>query len=103
MDYAMYSPYNELLIMIEAKSLASHLETGSAEGKRHQKQLSDYAQGRQYGVGVLTNGKLWHLYDLEKPGTGKFEDRLTAKVDICNGSIPKSAQALNRCLRNKWW
>ena len=54
------------------------------------------------GVGVLTDGELWHLYDLSK--RGRFESKFVDTVDIYEDNTRNAAQILNRMLsRRAWW
>ena len=54
------------------------------------------------GIGVLTDGQLWQLYDFG--ARGKFENKYVATVDIYSDGIQRSARKLNDLLgKRKWW
>ena len=94
-DYALFNRDDELVILIEAK----RLDKNSANFER---QLAKYARGMSDGVGVLTDGELWHLYDLSK--RGRFESKFVDTVDIYEDNTRNAAQILNRMLsRRAWW
>lgn len=94
-DYALFNRDAQPVILIEAK----RLDKNSANFER---QLAKYALGIPAGVGVLTDGVLWHLYDLSE--RGRFGRKFVGTVDICEDNTRKSAQTLNKMLRRpSWW
>lgn len=94
-DYALFNRDAQYVILIEAKRLDKDSST-------FERQLAKYARGMRAGVGVLTDGELWHLYDLSE--RGRFENKLVATVDIYEGNTRKAAQILNKMLsRRNWW
>lgn len=94
-DYALFNRDAEIVILIEAK----RLDKNSANFER---QLAKYVRGMSDGVGVLTDGELWHLYDLSK--RGRFESKFVDTVDIYEDNTRNAAQILNRMLsRRAWW
>ena len=94
-DYALFDRWKKAVIVVEAK----RLDKNSAAFER---QLSKYSRGIGEGVGVLTDGEIWHLYDLRE--RGRFEDKYIYKVDIAKHTAPQCARKLNRWLRKeRWW
>ena len=94
-DYALFDRQANVVILVEAK----RLDKNSANSER---QLSQYARGIRQGMGVLTDGEIWHLYDLSKGG--RFESKYVDSVDICEDSVRRAAQTLNMRLgKSKWW
>lgn len=94
-DYALFNREAQEVILIEAK----RLDKNSANFER---QLAKYVRGMSAGVGVLTDGELWHLYDLSK--RGRFESKFVNSVDIYEDNTRQAAQILNKRLsRRIWW
>ena len=94
-DYALFNSEGKPVILIEAK----RLDKNSADFER---QLAKYALGMKEGIGVLTDGRLWHLYDFG--ARGKFENKYVATVDIYSDGIQSSARKLNGLLsKAEWW
>ena len=94
-DYALLNRDGKPVILIEAK----RLDTDVSEVEW---QLAKYGRGMRKGVGVLTDGQMWHLYDFGV--RGKFEDKHIATVDIYSDGIQPSARKLNDLLsKAKWW
>ena len=48
------------------------------------------------GVGVITDGGNWWIYDVSKRGS--FENKLVERLDILTGSRRADAQILNQWL-----
>ena len=62
----------------------------------YESQLKSYAKGLQDGVGVLTDGKTWHIYEF---GTARsFSRQRLAYVDISEGTLRANARTLNQLL-----
>ena len=94
-DYALFNRDGECVILIEAK----RVDRNSAN---FEEQLAKYARGIGDGVGVLTDGQLWHLYDLSQ--RGRFSNKYATTVDIYNDSVRQAAGTLNNMLsRRHWW
>ena len=99
-DYALFNPLRQPVILIEAKDLRR-------DAKEHAPQLACYlgkihARGESPSVGVLTDGRNWYLYDLKQPGS--LESAPTESIDICEGDANGSAWRLLHWLDNaKWW
>ena len=94
-DYALFDRGEKAVILVEAK----RLDKDSAE---FEGQLAKYSLGIREGVGVLTDGEIWHLYDLRK--RGRFEDKYVYSIDIADDAAPQCALRLNRWLRKeRWW
>ena len=95
-DYALFDPYEHEVVLIEAKAY------GKISTTPH-RQLSKYLNGRRtpnLSVGVVTDGKTWHIFDLSR----SIRDRKgRVKVQI-DGNLRESARSLNGWLsKNKWW
>ncbi len=94
-DYALFDREANVVILIEAKRLDK--SSANFEG-----QLAKYARGMKKGVGVLTDGMEWHLYDLEM--RGRFPSKYIDSVDVSEDSPRSAAQFLNKWLsRRNWW
>ncbi len=94
-DYALFDRDGKHVILIEAK----RLDRNSAN---FEEQLAGYARGIGNGIGVLTDGQMWHLYDLGK--RGRFANKHMETVDIYNDSSRQAARALNQALSKRiWW
>lgn len=94
-DYALFDQEGNVVILVEAKRLDKN--SADFEG-----QLSKYSRGIKQGVGILTDGEVWHIYDLSK--RGKFERKYVASVDICEDNVQQAAQTLTKWLDNsQWW
>ena len=94
-DYALFNREAKVVILVEAKRL-------DKDSSAFERQLSKYSRGIQNGVGVLTDGEIWHLYDLSKKG--RFGSKYIESVDIVDQAARQAAQKLNSLLsRRKWW
>ena len=93
-DYALFNREEEPVILIEAKRADRNAANFEA-------QLSKYSLGRKKGIGVLTDGQIWHFYDLSKKG--KFQTKYSGSVDICQPSVKSTAQFLNKLSKKTWW
>lgn len=85
------------LIVIEAKPVDADL-TEVPE------QLAYYVDAEpavSYGAGVVTNGRLWMLYDLSVEGD--FQDKYIDTVNITEGAVSKAAETLNYWLGKGQW
>ena len=122
-DYAFFNvghkaiDGNPPVILIEAKRLDSDLDEGPNYWYQYRSQGSQLPSDRKpvgqlahyvaaeprmtKGVAVLTNGKLWRLYDLSK--SGWLRQKRVHTVDITKGDSEWSARILHRWLdRSKW-
>lgn len=94
-DYALFNSEGKPVILIEAKRM-------DVDSARSEEQLAKYGLGMREGVGVLTDGQLWHLYDFGKEG--RFSNKHVASVDISNDGVRRAARQLNDLLsKGKWW
>lgn len=109
LDYALFAHHSRATILeggapviaIEAKSLWGHGRSSLAE---HESQLEYYITASppmEKGLGVLTNGGEWRVYDISK--SGELKDKLMAVVDVTEGSIEDAAWTLNEWLANERW
>lgn len=110
LDYALFATDGRATILeggapiiaVEAKSLWGHWHGSLAE---HESQLEYYvtaSPAMQQGLGVLTNGAEWHIYDVAKPG--EFAEKLVAKVDITEEGSEDVARELYQWLsKERWW
>ena len=55
----------------------------------------------QYGAGVVTNGRLWMIFDLEAEGA--LEDKHIETVNITEGAVLRAATTLNYWLSKEQW
>ena len=95
------------VIVIEAKYRGRNLGN-------HEAQLERYTSEMKSGLGVLTDGMVWRLYNLRRRGE-TFSDKYEATVDISKGKIYENgkyrganvrqlAWTLNLYLdKDKWW
>lgn len=94
-DYALLNRNGKPVILIEAKRLDK--DAGTFED-----QLAKYGRGMPGGIGVLTDGQLWYLYDFGKKG--RFSNKHMVTVDIINDGVRTAAKQLNDLLsKRKWW
>ena len=94
-DYALFDCIPEVVILVEAKRL-------DKDSSAFERQLSKYSRGMGDGVGVLTDGKRWHLYVMGEKG--RFKDKHIESVDIVDQSVRQAAQKLNSYIRRSlWW
>lgn len=94
-DYALLNRDGKPVILVEAKRL-------DKDSARSEEQLAKYGRGMPRGVGVLTDGQLWHLYDFGKKG--RFSNKRVATVDIASDGVRQAARQLNDLLsKRKWW
>lgn len=110
-DYVLGNSRNENVIVIEAKSVKVPIS-----GKRSgfENKLGRYTKGMDRGVGVLTNGLLWHLYqlnssrqDLKKKHlvtVNISRDTITERQETRSVTTHELARILNRQLnKRRWW
>jgi hypothetical protein len=100
-DYALFGEPNLVAIgnyevapdvIIEAKSVGVELE-------EHVEQLEGYAEAAhrmRNGVAVLTNGREWWLYDLDRRGS--FHGKRLAPINALEDNLRESARTLNAWL-----
>ena len=110
LDYALFAPGSRATILesgapciaVEAKSLWGYRRSRLTD---HWPQLAYYvtaSPAMQQGLGVLTNGAEWHIYDVATPG--EFAEKLVAKVDITEGGSEDAARELYQWLsKERWW
>lgn len=101
-DYVLFGPDDNPVIVIEAKSLRVGVKNRPSGMEN---QLAAYCKGMNNGTAVITNGIVWHLYQLD--GSRKaFKNKHSAEVDIRQGymSIADSAHILHEHLdKSNWW
>ena len=86
------------VILIEAKSLGADLTN-----PEYVRQLSRYCDEIGHAFAVLTDGRYWHLYDLESDKR-RFSQKRFKIIDVYEGSIKQSARELNDELsKREWW
>ena len=96
-DYVLFSRSEQPVVVIEAKRVGTDLASW-------EEQLERYTPDMKSGIGVLTDGVIWQLYNLRK--RGEFATKHVAEVDIREGygSIRESARTLNEWLdKDRWW
>ena len=105
-DYVMFNRREVPRIVIEAKYRGRNLAN-------HEAQLEGYVDGMLSGVGVLTDGIAWRIYNLRK--RGDFAGKHEVTVDVVAGTISgraserktnmrEMAQCLDSWLdKDKWW
>jgi predicted type IV restriction endonuclease len=101
-DYALGNSEGGVVGVIEAKSLNVSVKNRPAGLEN---QLARYVKGMKFGVAVLTNGAIWHIYALDS-SRRSLKNKHVAKVDIREGNADntKSARVLHRWLNKpKLW
>lgn len=99
-DYALFNRQGQVVILIEAKDLRRN-------SRLYGQQLTGYvgnfhAKGESPGVGVLTDGRGWNLYDLKRSGT--LENNRSKSIDVCEGDSEEIARCLFQELgKQHWW
>ena len=104
-DYVLFNPNERPVIVIEAKRVGTNLDGWET-------QLKQYTTDMRSGMGVLTDGVIWRLYNLRK--RGEFPTKQAVTVDIPEGTICENgdtskvsarelAQTLNEWLDKDWW
>ena len=101
-DYALFVNRRQAsnpVVILEAKGMGVQLLPSG------EKQLAGYARGIRRGTAVLTNGRIWRIYDLSNPArffSSKFKDtKFVREMDI--SSYPQAASVLTGWLsRNNW-
>ena len=95
-DYALYDPQENIAVLVEAKALGKIAQSSV-------KQLSRYSLGMRDGIGVLTDGRIWSLYDLAKRGS--FQSKIICEeLDIVGTNRRRAAVFLDEWLsKDNWW
>jgi hypothetical protein len=105
-DYVLFNRTARPVIVIEAKYHGRNLIN-------HEAQLEGYTEPLRSGLGVLTDGIIWRIYNLRK--RGEIHDRHVVTVDVGRRTISgetnddtASVRELARCLnkwldKDKWW
>jgi hypothetical protein len=105
-DYVLFNRTERPVIVIEAKYRGRNLAN-------HEAQLEGYTEHLRSGIGVLTDGIVWRIYNLRR--RGEFGDRRVVTVDIGKGTITQgkdsettTVRELSRCLnewldKDQWW
>ena len=99
-DYVFWGHENDqAVLVIEAKQAKNDLASPTEEA-----QLAGYVDGLKSGVAVLTNGKVWYLYNLDLGRRQEFADKLIEEVNILQGNMRESARTLYEWLdASNWW
>lgn len=99
-EYADPNYPNRPAILLEAKALYEDLDKDG-----HERQLRGYvnvAPRIDEGYAVLTNGKVWKLYNLS--WRGRFTSKCEYILDVAHGNHRNHAKTLFDCLRKeRWW
>ena len=101
-DYVLFNADEQPMVIIEAKSLRVGIKNRPAGIEN---QLASYCKGLNRGAAVLTNGVIWHLYELDS-SRRTFKNKHVTEVDIRegHGSIIGSAKTLHEWLnKDRWW
>ena len=101
-DYALGNGEGEVIAAIEAKSLETPVRNRPAGLEN---QLARYVKGMRCGVAVLTNGAIWHIYNLDS-NRRSLTNKHVVQVDIRKGNADnaESARILHRWLNQpKLW
>lgn len=105
-DYVLFNRRERPVIVIEAKYRGRNLAN-------HESQLEGYTSQMLSGIGVLTNGLEWRLYNLRR--RGEFSTKFVGAAHIVCGTITEPgcersanvrelAQYLNEWLdKDRWW
>ena len=105
-DYVLFNRREQPRIVIEAKYRGRNLAN-------HEAQLERYTAKMLSGIGVLTDGVNWRIYNLRK--RGNFSERHVVTLDVVAGRIKdvagersanmrEMAQCLNSWLdKDRWW
>ena len=98
-DYVLADSKAKTGIVIEAKSIKVPI---GGRPRGFENKLSSYTKGMDTGVAVLTNGQLWHLYELDSSRKA-FKNKFVTTVDIREGlgSISRAANTLDEQLNAK--
>ena len=96
-DYVLWKPGGKAVIVIESKAMDNRLTAG-----REEEQLAGYAGGLGSGVGVLTNGTNWYIYNLRM--RRDFADKLVDEVNLLECRVTEGARTLHRHINAaQWW
>ncbi len=105
-DYVLFNRMERPVIVIEAKYRGRNLAN-------HEAQLEGYTAHLRSGIGVLTDGVSWRIYNLRK--RGNFSERHATTFEVVDGTIMdvagersanmrEMAQCLNSWLdKDRWW
>jgi predicted type IV restriction endonuclease len=101
-DYALGNSEGEVVAVIEAKSLETSVRNRPSGLET---QLARYVKGMRFGVAALTNGAIWHLYELDS-SRRSLKNKHVTTLDIRNWdpNNPTEARRLHRYLnKRRWW
>ena len=98
-DYALFDPDGNVAVLVVVGTIP-------ARRRSDRQRLMAQARGMNRGVGVLTYGTRWEIYDLNLRG-GRFSDKLLESLSL-GGDMPDDpeevAHALHYWLRQDlWW
>jgi hypothetical protein len=99
-DYVFWGPDSpHAVVVVEAKRASNELKPAPEEA-----QLSGYVEDLTAGVAVLTNGKIWYLYDPSLRRRRSFSAKRIEEVKILDGSMRSAARSLHEWLNvGNWW
>ena len=100
-DYVLWRPSEKAAVVIEAKSAENDFRDNTATNNAV-KQLAEYVNRLASGRVVLTNGKVWRIYNLRQ--RREFADTLQVEVQILEGDVREKAQILDEQVgAHNWW
>ena len=102
-DYVLFDRDGDPVVVIEAKRVREMIINRPA---KMETQLAGYSKGMKRGVAVLTNGLIWHIYDLQSSRRAMKNKHIGHVVDIREGNADtaKCARILHRWLnKRKLW
>ena len=100
-DYVLWDDDGNQYLHIEAKKMNSR----KMDNPPYNTRLYEYTKGIRLGIAALTDGNVWIVYDLSKPGkfatqNGSREKRV-AEFSISKDSLTKCTDAAYKWLRRK--
>ena len=94
-DYVLFDHLGAPCLVLEAKALG-------VWSLSHERQLQMYVRNTYQGHAVLTNGRMWKIWDLNQ--RGRFRTKVVSEFDLSDKSASSVARLLNKALRkNLYW
>ena len=94
-DYVLFDEQGRSCLVLEAKALGNWRTS-------NERQMQMYVRGTRQGYAILTNGRMWKVWDLYQRGS--FAKKFILEFDITEKPARASAQFLNGTLRkNLFW
>ena len=82
-DYVLFDSDDQPAVIIEAKNTGyANLNLLTKNPEYHEEQLARYVNGSKAKVGLLTNGFIWRLYDLDNPRRKLANQLVDPIIDI---------------------